>query len=104
MDGALASRSDAALPLQHSVATRLRPVRAITVALGSGAVAAGAARSSATAEPGHRGGGRHGAVALESIRAALDAGVDTFIREVRLVKATLDGVRQDVELVRRLIG
>ena len=48
--------------------------------------------------------GRGTCRADESIRAALDAGVDTFIMEVRLVKETLDDVRRDVEFARRLIG
>ena len=42
--------------------------------------------------------------AEDSIRAALDAGVDTFIVEVDLTKASLDGVKRDVETTRRLIS
>jgi sugar phosphate isomerase/epimerase len=42
--------------------------------------------------------------AEESIRTALDTGVDTFIMEIRLVPETADAVRRDVELVQRLIG
>jgi sugar phosphate isomerase/epimerase len=42
--------------------------------------------------------------AEESIRAALDTGVDTFILEIRLVKETLDDVKRDVEFARSLIG
>lgn len=41
--------------------------------------------------------------AEDSIRAALDSGVDTFIMEVRFVEETTDDVRWDVELTRRLI-
>jgi len=42
--------------------------------------------------------------AEEAIRAALDTGVDTFILEVPLTQATLDGVRQDLDVLRRLVG
>ncbi len=42
--------------------------------------------------------------AEESIKAALDAGVDTYIMEMRLVKDTLDGIKRDVEFTRKLIG
>jgi sugar phosphate isomerase/epimerase len=42
--------------------------------------------------------------AEESIRAALDTGVDTFIMETRLVGDTLDAVKRDVEFTRALIG
>ena len=42
--------------------------------------------------------------AEESIRTALDTGVDTFIMEISFVKNTLDAVRRDVEYTRRLIG
>ncbi len=42
--------------------------------------------------------------AEESIRAALDAGVDTYIMEVRLVAETFDDVARDVDYVRKLIG
>lgn len=42
--------------------------------------------------------------AEDAIKAALDTGVDTFILEVRLMPDTLDGVKRDVEFVRRLIG
>ena len=42
--------------------------------------------------------------AEESIKAALDAGVGTFIMEVRLVGETLDEVKRDVEFARNLVG
>lgn len=42
--------------------------------------------------------------AEESIRAALDTGVTTFIVEVMLTRATLDDVRRDVEFARQLIA
>jgi sugar phosphate isomerase/epimerase len=42
--------------------------------------------------------------AEESIKAALDAGIDTYILETRLTKGTVEGVRRDVEFARRLIG
>lgn len=42
--------------------------------------------------------------AEDAIRAALDTGVDTFILEVPLMPETSDGVRRDVEFIRRLIG
>ena len=42
--------------------------------------------------------------AEESIKTALDTGVDTYIVEVRLVKETLDGIKRDVEFARNLIG
>lgn len=42
--------------------------------------------------------------AEESIKTALDTGVDTFIMEIRLVKETLDSVKRDVEFTRKLIG
>ncbi|NKB69102.1 MAG: TIM barrel protein [Candidatus Latescibacteria bacterium] len=42
--------------------------------------------------------------AEEAIKTALDTGVDTFIMEISLVKATLEGVKRDVEFTRRLIG
>ena len=41
--------------------------------------------------------------AEESIKTALDTGVDTFIIEIRLVKDTIDDVKRDVEFARRLI-
>jgi len=41
--------------------------------------------------------------AEESIKTALDAGVDTFIIEMRLTRDTLDGVKRDVEFTRNLI-
>ncbi len=40
----------------------------------------------------------------EAVRAAMDAGVDTYIIEVRLVRETLDEVKRDVEFTRNLIG
>ena len=42
--------------------------------------------------------------AEESIKTALDTGVDTYIMEVRLVKDTFDNIKRDVEYCRRLIG
>lgn len=42
--------------------------------------------------------------AEDSIRTALETGVDTFIMEVSLVADTLDGVKRDVEFTRKLIG
>lgn len=42
--------------------------------------------------------------AEESIRRALDTGVDTFIIEVALVGTTLDDVKQDVEFAQKLVG
>jgi len=42
--------------------------------------------------------------AEESIRTALDTGVDTFILEIRLQKETLDGVKRDIDFARKLIG
>lgn len=42
--------------------------------------------------------------AEESIKAALDNGVDTFIMEMRFVEETTDEVRRDVEATRQLIG
>jgi sugar phosphate isomerase/epimerase len=42
--------------------------------------------------------------AEESIKAALDAGVETFIIEIRLVGETLDEVKRDVDYARSLIG
>ncbi len=42
--------------------------------------------------------------AEESIKTALDTGVDTYIMEVRLVKDTLDDVKRDVDFVRKLVG
>jgi sugar phosphate isomerase/epimerase len=42
--------------------------------------------------------------AEESIRAALDTGVNTFIMEVRFVKETADAVKRDVEFTRKMIG
>lgn len=42
--------------------------------------------------------------AEEAIRTAMDTGVDKFIVEIRLVKETMDGVKKDVELTRKLIG
>lgn len=42
--------------------------------------------------------------AEESIRAALDTGVEIFIVEVPLKQATLDGVKRDVEFLRGLVG
>jgi hypothetical protein len=41
--------------------------------------------------------------AEESIKTALDTGVDTFIMEVRFVKETADAVKRDVEFTRKLI-
>jgi sugar phosphate isomerase/epimerase len=42
--------------------------------------------------------------AEESIRAALDTGVDTFIIEINLTSETFDDVKRDVEFVRKLLG
>ena len=42
--------------------------------------------------------------AEESIRTALDTGVDTFIIEIDLTKATSDDVRRDAEFARKLIA
>ena len=42
--------------------------------------------------------------AEDSIKAALSAGVTTFIMEVPLVKETLEGVKRDVDFTRKLIG
>ena len=42
--------------------------------------------------------------AEEAIKTALDTGVDVFIVEVGLVKATLDDVKRDVDFTRKLIG
>jgi|GEM_PF-5619343 len=42
--------------------------------------------------------------AEEAIRAAVDAGVDTFIMEVWFTKETMDGVKKDLDFVRRLIA
>ncbi|MFW6293862.1 MAG: sugar phosphate isomerase/epimerase family protein, partial [Spirochaetota bacterium] len=42
--------------------------------------------------------------AEDSIRAALDAGVDTFIVEVDLTKGSFDAVKRDVETTARLIS
>ena len=42
--------------------------------------------------------------AEEAIKTALDTGVNTFIMEVMLVKDTLEGVKRDIDLTRRLIG
>lgn len=42
--------------------------------------------------------------AEDSIKAALDTGVDTFIVEVDLTRATTDDVKHDVEFTRRLIS
>jgi sugar phosphate isomerase/epimerase len=42
--------------------------------------------------------------AAESIRTALDTGVDTFIFEIMLTKSTFDDIQRDVEFARKLIG
>lgn len=42
--------------------------------------------------------------AEESIKTALDTGVDTFIIEIRLVNETLDDVKRDVEFTRNLVS
>lgn len=42
--------------------------------------------------------------AEESIKTALDTGVDTFIMEVRFVKETTDAIKRDVEFTAKLIG
>ena len=42
--------------------------------------------------------------AEESIKAALDSGVDTFIVEVPLTRSTADAVRRDVEFANKLLG
>ena len=42
--------------------------------------------------------------AEDSIRAALDAGVDTYIMEVHLTKRSVDDVKRDVAFTRALIG
>lgn len=42
--------------------------------------------------------------AEESIRTALDTGVDTFVMEVNMVEATLDAVKRDVEFAMHLVG
>lgn len=42
--------------------------------------------------------------AEESIRTALDTGVDTFIFEINLTKSTFDDVQRDVEFAQKLIG
>ena len=42
--------------------------------------------------------------AAESIKTALDTGVDTFIMEIRMVGETLDSVKRDVEFTQNLIG
>lgn len=42
--------------------------------------------------------------AVASIKTALDTGVDTFILEVDLTPETADGVQQDLELLRKLLG
>jgi sugar phosphate isomerase/epimerase len=42
--------------------------------------------------------------AEESIKTALDTGVDTFIVEIKLVKDTMDAVKRDVEFTQKLIG
>ena len=42
--------------------------------------------------------------AEESIRTALDTGVDSFIFEIMLTEETFDDVQRDVEFARRLIG
>lgn len=42
--------------------------------------------------------------AEESIKTALDTGVDTFIMEVNLTRQTLDAVKADVDFTRTLIG
>jgi sugar phosphate isomerase/epimerase len=42
--------------------------------------------------------------AEESIRTALDTGVEAFILEMPFTKATLDDVKRDVETARKLIG
>ena len=41
--------------------------------------------------------------AEQSIRTALDTGVDTYIVEVPLVRDTLDDVKRDVEYAQRLV-
>ena len=47
--------------------------------------------------------GKGDCLAEDSIKAALDTGVDTFIVEVSLTRATLDDVKHDVEVTRKLI-
>ena len=42
--------------------------------------------------------------AEEAIRTAVDTGVEAFIMEVWLTKDTLEDVKRDVDLIRRLIG
>lgn len=42
--------------------------------------------------------------AEESIRTALDTGVDTFIFEIMLTKGTFDDIQRDVEFAQKLIG
>jgi sugar phosphate isomerase/epimerase len=42
--------------------------------------------------------------AEESIRTALETGVDTFIMETRLVRETLESVKRAVDFTRQLIG
>jgi sugar phosphate isomerase/epimerase len=48
--------------------------------------------------------GRGDCKAEESIKTALDTGVDTFIIEIPLVRDTLDDVKRDVEFTRNLVG
>ena len=48
--------------------------------------------------------GKGACQAEEAIRTAVDTGVDTFIMEVFLTKDTLEEVKRDVELTRKLIG
>ena len=42
--------------------------------------------------------------AEESIKAAMDTGVETYVMEIRLIKDTLDNVKRDVEFIQKLIG
>jgi len=42
--------------------------------------------------------------AVESIKTALDTGVDTFIIEVDLTPESADGVKRDLELLKKLVG
>ena len=42
--------------------------------------------------------------AEESLRAALDAGVTTYIMEVQLLERNLDAVKRDVEFTRSIVG
>ncbi len=42
--------------------------------------------------------------AEESIKTAMDTGVETYVMEIRLIKDTLDNVKRDVEFTQELIG